>query len=182
MASITQMFYATNFFHDWFYDSGFDEVSGNAQASNLGRGGKQNDRLRAEAQDGDGTVNNANILVPSDGGAPRIQMYVFTRPPEQLAHLTVNSPEPLTGAGKVGIAGFGAQQFDLTGEVVLGSDLDAPTCEQLSPVAGKIALIDRMPGCQFNLRVYKAELAGAIGVLMANNIPNAPVVNMVGDQ
>jgi len=39
MASVTQLFYDVNFFHDWFYDPGFDEVSGNSQASNYGRGG-----------------------------------------------------------------------------------------------------------------------------------------------
>jgi hypothetical protein len=39
MASITQLFYVNNFLHDWFYDSGFDEASGNGQSNNFGRGG-----------------------------------------------------------------------------------------------------------------------------------------------
>ena len=36
---MTQLFYDLNFLHDWFYVSGFDEKSGNGQASNYGRGG-----------------------------------------------------------------------------------------------------------------------------------------------
>ena len=35
-AAVTQLFYDNNFFHDWFYDSGFDEASGNAQWDNSG--------------------------------------------------------------------------------------------------------------------------------------------------
>src|SRR3954467_1189053 len=38
MAAIQQLFYDVNFFHDWYYDAGFDEASGNAQDDNLGRG------------------------------------------------------------------------------------------------------------------------------------------------
>jgi len=76
MASVTQLFYDVNFFHDWYYDSGFDEASGNAQWNNLGRGGVGGDRVLAEAQDYSYT-NNANITVPSDGGSPRIQMFVW---------------------------------------------------------------------------------------------------------
>src|SRR6185369_12358830 len=33
-AAIQQMFYNLNFLHDWFYDAGFDEPSGNAQTDN----------------------------------------------------------------------------------------------------------------------------------------------------
>ncbi len=38
-ASVTQLFYVTNFLHDWFYDAGFDENAGNHQTTNFGRGG-----------------------------------------------------------------------------------------------------------------------------------------------
>jgi hypothetical protein len=34
MASVTQLFYTTNFLHDWFYDAGFNEAAYNAQTSN----------------------------------------------------------------------------------------------------------------------------------------------------
>ena len=47
MAAVTQLFYNLNFLHDWFYVSGFDEQSGNAQASNYGRGGVEGDSIKA---------------------------------------------------------------------------------------------------------------------------------------
>ena len=43
MAAVTNLFYIVNFMHDWYYDAGFDEVSGNAQKDNYGRGGAAND-------------------------------------------------------------------------------------------------------------------------------------------
>ena len=52
MAAVTQLFYVTNWLHDWCYDSGFDEAAGNAQHDNFGRGGLGGDPLHAEAQDG----------------------------------------------------------------------------------------------------------------------------------
>ncbi|MEO5724149.1 MAG: M36 family metallopeptidase, partial [Ilumatobacteraceae bacterium] len=76
MAAITQLFYNVNFFHDWYYDKGFDEKAGNAQADNYGRGGIANDAILAEAQDYSGK-NNANMSTPSDGAKPVMQMYVF---------------------------------------------------------------------------------------------------------
>ncbi len=46
--------------HDLFYKYGFNEESGNFQENNLGRGGKGNDAVIANAQDGAG-YNNANF-------------------------------------------------------------------------------------------------------------------------
>ena len=43
MAAVTNLFYLNNYLHDWFYDAGFDEASGNAQLSNYGRGGLASD-------------------------------------------------------------------------------------------------------------------------------------------
>ena len=50
-AAVTQLFYMTNWLHDYWYDSGFNEAAGNAQQSNYGRGGAEGDPLLAEAQD-----------------------------------------------------------------------------------------------------------------------------------
>jgi len=71
------LFFLSNWLHDYFYDLGFDEVAGNAQRSNYGRGGIEDDVLRAEAQDQSG-FNNASMLTPADGGHPRMQMYLYT--------------------------------------------------------------------------------------------------------
>jgi len=75
-ASVVGMFYLVNWLHDEWYQHGFNEVSGNAQTNNYGRGGLGNDSLRAEGQDQSGT-DNANMSTPADGGRPRMQMYRF---------------------------------------------------------------------------------------------------------
>lgn len=171
MAAVTQLFYAVNFFHDWYYDSGFDEASGNAQESNFGRGGLEHDPIRAEAQDSGGT-NNANMSTPSDGAIPRMQMYVWT--PNTARSVTVTPPG---AAYSSGTAAFGPQAFDTTGSVVLVNDGVGTTtdgCETISgAVAGKIALIDRGT-CTFKQKAVNAQNAGAIGVILANNVSGAP--------
>ncbi len=75
--AITNLFYISNMMHDVMYRKGFTEASGNFQANNYGRGGSANDAVVAEAQDGGGT-NNANFSTPPDGGAGRMQMYLWT--------------------------------------------------------------------------------------------------------
>lgn len=66
-ASVTQLFYDINFFHDWYYDVGFKEVDGNAQLSNYGRGGVENDRMFAEAQDFPAATTPTCSLPPTAG-------------------------------------------------------------------------------------------------------------------
>ena len=74
-ASIINLFYWNNIIHDVKYQYGFDEASGNFQINNYGRGGVGGDDVRAEGQDG-GSNCNARMLTPSDGGRPRMQMYL----------------------------------------------------------------------------------------------------------
>jgi len=75
-ASVTQLFYTTNMVHDLYYRYGFDEVSGNFQQYNFDRGGKGNDAVIANAQDGSG-YNNANFMTPPDGQNGRMRMYLW---------------------------------------------------------------------------------------------------------
>ncbi len=86
--AITNLFWMSNFIHDYYYALGFDESAGNFQLDNLGRGGVGGDNLTADAQDGWTTCptnqicrNNANFFTPVDGKNPRMQMYLFTSPP-----------------------------------------------------------------------------------------------------
>ncbi|MGO3184055.1 MAG: M36 family metallopeptidase [Aequorivita sp.] len=74
-AAITNLFYINNVFHDILYQYGFDEVAGNFQENNYGKGGLGNDYVFAEAQDGSGTCN-ANFGTPPDGSNPVMQMYI----------------------------------------------------------------------------------------------------------
>ena len=78
-ASVTQLFYIVNWFHDETYTLGFTESAGNFQNDNFGRGGNASDRVSAEGQDCSG-VGNANFSTPADGGRGRMQMYLWTAP------------------------------------------------------------------------------------------------------
>ncbi|MFZ5445200.1 MAG: myxosortase-dependent M36 family metallopeptidase [Myxococcota bacterium] len=171
-AGIAQLFYTVNWLHDWFYDRGFNEAAGNAQALNFGRGGAEGDSLRAEAQDFSGT-NNANMSTPADGARPRMQMYNWIPAASTLftgAGLSVTPPG----------ANFGPQNFDLTGDLVLGVDGVAPAndaCSALTNnVAGKVVLVDRGT-CSFVIKAANVQAAGGIGMVVANNsaIPPSPM-------
>ncbi|KPL12160.1 hypothetical protein AMJ85_01750 [candidate division BRC1 bacterium SM23_51] len=85
-AAVTNLFYFVNWYHDYLYDLGFDEASGNFQLENFGRGGNGGDRVHADAMDGSG-FNNSNFLTLVDGDPPgpsghsRIQMFLFKPSP-----------------------------------------------------------------------------------------------------
>lgn len=85
-ASITQLFYTANKCHDLFYLLGFNEAAGNFEINNNGQGGKGNDFVVLNAQDGSGK-NNANFATPPDGQAARMRMYIWdmTSPPRDAS-------------------------------------------------------------------------------------------------
>lgn len=180
MAAGTSLFYLNNWLHDMFYDSGFDEAAGNAQTDNYGRGGIGGDAVLAEGEDYGGT-NNANMSTPADGGSPRMQMYVFN--PPNSANLIVSSPPALAGTYLAGVAVFGPQTFSLSGQVVAGQDAAAPVddgCTAItSAVAGKIALVDRGT-CSFVIKAQNAQNAGAIGVIIVNNVAGSTPPTLSG--
>ncbi len=182
MASLTQIFYVVNWLHDHYYDSGFDEKSGNAQQSNYNRGGLGGDRIHAEGQDGaaQGNLDNANMSTPGDGESPRMQMYLWTG--RDLArHLDI------AGVGQdlaCDSASFGPGDFDLTGEVMLAVDGTAPTGDACEPITndltGKIALVDR-GSCSFQEKAEAVQAKGAVGMILANHTAGAPPPQMPGD-
>jgi hypothetical protein len=75
-AALTNLFYWNNLMHDVWYQYGFDEVSGNFQQNNYGRGGTGGDYVLADGQDGSG-IDNANFATPADGSSPRMQMFLW---------------------------------------------------------------------------------------------------------
>ena len=166
-AATTNLFYTVNWLHDYFYDSGFNEAAGNAQDNNFGRGGEDRDPLHAEAQDFGG-INNANMSTPSDGLNPRMQMFLWTPVTDRALTVEPGALELASGS-----AAFGPAEFDVTGDVALGLDATPPegdACQPItSDVAGRIALVDRGT-CSFALKALAAEQAGAIGVIVANNV------------
>jgi len=169
-----------NWLHDWYYDAGFDETAGNAQTDNFGRGGVGGDSIFAEAQDFTGS-NNANMSTPADGQRPRMRMFMWT---SSIALARVNAPAAIAGAKQAGTAEFGPQAFDLTADLAAAldaADADGPTTTDgctaylnAAAVAGKIALVDRGV-CTFVVKAKNAQAAGALGVLIVNNVaPGAP--------
>ena len=166
-ASVVNLFYTTNWLHDWFYGAGFDEAAGNAQASNFGRGGLDGDAMRAEALDYSGT-NNANMNTPADGAAPRMQMYRYVNAAPTLADLS--SPAALTGSYVTGKAAFGPQSYDVTADVAQAVS-NTLCAAATTPLTGQIALVDRGGGCTFAVKVKNAQDADAVGVVVADNAP-----------
>ncbi|UAA40305.1 rhombosortase-dependent M36 family metallopeptidase [Paraneptunicella aestuarii] len=180
-AAIVNMFYINNFLHDWWYDHGFDEASGNAQLSNYGRGGVEGDPLEVQAQDYSG-LNNANMYTPADGASPRMQQYLYndkdaTNGVDQA--LTITSHPALGLLSSTQLSSFGPAQYDLlSGEIARVDDGDAVSsgsvtdaCEALvnpEAIQGKIAIIDR-GSCTFTAKVLHAQEAGAIAAIVVNN-------------
>lgn len=92
----------------------------------------------------------------------------------------INSPAAISGSKQFGTAAFGPSITapGITAPVVLVNDGVAPTsdgCETLTPgsLTGKIALIDRGT-CGFAVKTKIAQDAGAVAVIIANNVAGAP--------
>lgn len=198
-AAVTNLFYWNNLIHDVFYHYGFTEAAGNFQNNNLNKGGIGNDAVMAEAQDGGGT-NNANFLTLPDGVPGRMQMYLWSsNQPAELVHLESSTTYPEGGPSFTAIqAAFGPalDQTGVAGELVTieANVNSSSTCNScgcgtgqgvgLPPnndVAGKVVLIDR-GDCSFIEKVMGAQLGGAIGAIVANNLPGDGPIAMGGDE
>ena len=71
----TALFFALNYAHDFFYDLGFDEASGNFQADNFGRGGVGGDSIKGVARASG--RNNATFQPEPEGTSPIISMFLW---------------------------------------------------------------------------------------------------------
>jgi hypothetical protein len=96
--------------------------------------------------------------------------------------LKVNSPGAIAGNYAVGTADFGAHlsAAGITAIVVQASPNDG--CSALgnaAAVSGKLALIDRGT-CTFVQKVKNAQSAGAVGVIIVNNVASPATINMGG--
>jgi fungalysin metallopeptidase (M36)/PA domain-containing protein len=172
-AGAVNAFFLVNWMHDWWYDSGFTEITRNGQLDNLGRGGVANDRLLIAAQAGAtaGSRNNASMATPADGARPRMRMFLWTAGADSL----LTGP----GGGAIPSATFstGPRTFSATGELVIGLDATAPTddgCQAITNVTGKIALLTYAAQCNSQISVNNARAAGAIGVILADGELDQP--------
>ncbi len=178
-AAITNLFYWNNIIHDVTYQYGFDEVSGNFQKDNQGRGGAGADFVLADAQDGSGS-NNANFGTPADGSSPRMQMFLFSPAPSTI--LKVNSSPVSIPAMNAFEAVISANNKltnvgPATGNLILYDNGTNNGCTAVAAgsLTGKMAVILFNSGCNVSLSVKNAQNAGAVGVIvqLPSNIPAA---------
>jgi len=105
----------------------------------------------------DGVISVAASL---DGGA-------------EVMAMTIDAPASIAGNYEAAGSEFGPLDPPTTGEIALAQPTDA--CNPItSDVSGKIALIDRGT-CEFTVKVRHAEQAGALGVLVVNNVEGPPI-------
>ncbi len=179
-AAVTNLFFWTNFIHDFSYHMGMTEVAGNFQQNNYGNGGNGNDPMiaRAQAAANTGSANNAFYSHSPDGSSGSINMFIWQNSGSKF--LKVDEPANIAGeyetvlpsAGNWGTGAY-VSSTPVTGEVVIVADaVGSPTdgCNPLTneaDVQGRIALIDR-GSCEFGSKAKRAQDAGAIGVIICN--------------
>lgn len=176
-AAITQLFYMNNIMHDFTYQYGFNEVAGNFQQNNYGKGGRPNDAVNAEAQDGT-DVNNANFATGVDGNPPRMQMFIWT---PSAGNAFVDLPAGIAGKYPIRAASFGRRlsTTPVTADIAVGLDgttsanLGCQTLLNPASLRGKIVLIDR-GSCTFERKALNAQNAGAIACVVCNFENNLP--------
>jgi len=181
-----QLFYMCNIMHDIFSKYGFGETNRNFQLRNYaGNTATDNDPVNAEAHDGtkdpeSGAVlkNNANFFTSPDGtnsSQLRTRMQMFMWNGAGPVSLTYNAPASIAGEiDSFGVqSGWGPCNFNVTGQVANATSATSPASfvcgavNNASSIVGKIALIDR-GGCDFSAKVFNAQQAGAIGVIIIN--------------
>lgn len=189
-AAITNLFYWNNIMHDIFANYGFDEASGNFQETNYSGNGQGGDFVVADAQDGSG-MNNANFGTPPEGSNPQMQMFLWSAPGGPSDNFIVNSPQSEADSFFGFPAGFGPviSSTPITADLVLVQDDNASdstnpldACDNLTntnEINGKIAVIER-GDCTFVSKIQKAQNAGALAVIMINNVTGDPIT-MGGD-
>ncbi len=180
-AGIDNLFYWNNLMHDISYQYGFDEAAGNFQADNLSRGGLGNDYVHAFSQDGGGT-NNADFYTGPDGENPRMRMFLWNSVVTPYCHISTPSPADyfvvegvLSSRNRLIETGPVTAQVVLVNDATGGTHRACGTLSNASSLVGKIAMIDRGgSSCPFTLKVKNAQNAGAIGVIVANNVAGDP--------
>jgi len=132
-----------------------------------------------------GDVNGDGVWKSTDSGATWSKIFGGITGPtsfESSANVVISAPAGIAGSYPCyPTTAFGTPiTAPIPGEIVLATDATAPIydgCEAITNAAalnGKIALI-RRGVCTFVLKVKAAQDAGAIGVIMMNNVDGTPV-------
>lgn len=179
-AAVTNLFFWSNFIHDFSYHMGMTEAAGNFQQNNYGNGGAGNDPMiaRAQAAANTGSANNAFYSHSPDGASGSINMFVWKNSGSKF--LKVEAPADIAGdyetilpsEGNWG-AGAYVSATPVTGPAIVVQDAIGSATDGCNPLTnaaelqGKIALIDR-GSCEFGSKAKRAQDAGAIGVIICN--------------
>ncbi|MES2773454.1 MAG: M36 family metallopeptidase [Bacteroidota bacterium] len=196
------------FYHFGFNEASQNFEESHNFSTGTNRGNKPlgaNDAVWAQAQDGGGT-NNANFLTLADGINGQMQMYLWTGSvPDSIVLINSNSiAMPPAGKKYLSVQGsFGNsvaanndlfanpilnKAFLIVQKNVLGVGTSSEGCgtgqmgvalPPANDVNGKIVIIDRGT-CSFVEKVLGAQLGGAAGVIVINNVPGAPPLAMGG--
>ncbi|WP_169558684.1 M36 family metallopeptidase [Myxococcus stipitatus] len=177
-ASVVQLFYTTNWLHDYYYDSGFNEPAGNAQQVNFEAGGLGEDPVLAEAQNqgpDPQARNSAVAYVPRDGLSPRLEFSLWSATEARTFSVSGRAYD-------TGPAQFGAQKFTVPlRQLVLGLDGTGTTTDACEPlqntVTNAIVLADRGT-CNMKLKAVNAQSANAAALIIINNTPGDPAPTM----
>ena len=180
--AVVNLFYSNNIIHDILYLYGFTEATGNFQRNNYGNGGLGNDEIiaREAVPDANGAAiwNNASFGAGADGGNGVMSMGIWQ---SNSSVFQIESPEQIAGPYEVALTGADwghnwtlDQIIEVDKEIALARDGDPQSPTQccgdivnVAEVSGKIALIDRGL-CEFGLKAFNAQNAGAIGVIICN--------------
>jgi hypothetical protein len=116
-------------------------------------------------------------------------MQMFLWSPDQSKDLNINSPTSIAGPmpsleGALSNNNLLKNVGPVTGDVVLYNDdvsgtthLACSTAANAGALAGKIALIDR-GNCNFTVKIKNAQIAGAIAVIVSNNVGGDTIITM----
>ena len=109
--------------------------------------------------------------IPDPGGTIRANL--------SATRFLVNAPSSIAGVKRAAIAAFGGQPANASlysnKQVVLGLDtLGATTLTNPTALAGKFALLYRGGGINFTDKAYRAQVAGAIALIIVNNVSGDP--------
>lgn len=185
-AAVTNLFYWTNVNHDIFYHYGFDEVAGNFQVNNYGRGGLDGDQIYADAQDG-AEINNAVFRVAEDGSPARMEMFLWTQNIFD-SKIVVQLQDGTTVEFNAVESAFSFNNKLISKEITslpLVRIRDANRTTHLAclntdlinkeNIAGKVAVLDRGE-CFFVEKVKRMQDLGAKAVIVCNNVAGDPII------
>lgn len=162
------------------YADGFDVAN-----MSLGGGSSGIQDLLTIAVDG---LDAANMVVAVAAGNSGPGLFTVESPGSAARALTagastvphfVGTPVSANGASYGAASGeFATVTSDLTAPLAAVAGASAiglnTACSSLSGLAGKIALLSR-GDCTFSTKIRNAQAAGAVAVLMVNNVPGDPI-------